>query len=89
MAPVQLDVRDALVLVAALRTLRGAAAEDAQVGAVHIATPGGKDRRGGLDHTDVRVAGDELDESAGGRWRRNFSDWSNDSMRSSNEPHQF
>ena len=61
MAPVQIDVRDALVLVADLRTLRGPAAEGAQVRAVHVATPGGKGRRDGLEDADVRVAGGELD----------------------------
>ena len=61
MAPVQRGVRDALVVVAGLRTLRGPAAEGAQVRAVDVATPGGKDRRDGLEDADVRVAGGELD----------------------------
>jgi hypothetical protein len=59
---VQFDVRDALVLVADLHTLRGPAAEGDQVRAVHVATTGGKDGRTGLEHAEVRVAGGELNE---------------------------
>ncbi len=58
MAPAQLDVRGALVLVADLRTLRIPAADRDQVRAVHVAIPGGRSFSAGSN--------DSMRASAGG-----------------------
>lgn len=65
MAPMELDVDHALVLVADQGILHGCAAEGNQVCAVHVATARWKNGRNGIEHTDVGVARGELDEFCG------------------------